>query len=307
MEIVLVATPFNPLIQKELSLNLLHNPVVLGGVLGITIGVGVLSGLYPALYLPSMPTINSLKGTFKSSVVGLRLRKTLVTLQFVISISVVICTFLMWNQLEFMRNTELGFNQEHLLLIPIQDTLVERQIPVIRHELQANPRILDITVSYQIPGVNVNSMVFVAETDSAMVNLGFRVLYVGKNYLKTMGMKLLAGRDFHDDVANDVRGQSFIVNETAAKKLGWYQPAQKNASPEDALDKKLMSYGAEAPGHVVGVVQDFNTHSLHNAVEPTVLVPMDEARAWYFCFRLQGDRPTADHSGYSGTVGHLRS
>ena len=289
VEIVLVATPFNQLIQKELSLDLLHNPVLFSGVLSITVFMGVLSGVYPALYLPSLHTIQSLKGTFQSSVAGLRLRKTLVTLQFVISIAVVLCTFLMQDQIAFMRNTELGFDKEHLLLVSIQDTLVERQLPAIRNELEANSYVRGTTVSYHVPGAEVGNNVFVAETDSAMTNSGFRVLGVGKDYLATMGIKLLAGRDFYGDIAKDTGGKSFIVNETAAKAMGWYQPDDSASTLEQALNKKLMFFSAQAPGHVVGVVQDFNVSSLHNAVEPTVLVPLGEGIGSYLYLRLRGE------------------
>ena len=289
VELVLVTTPFNQLIQKEISLNLLHNPVLLSGVLSITVFMGILSGLYPALYLPSLRTIQSLKGSFKSSASGLRLRKTLVTLQFVISIAVVISTLLMQDQINFMRNTQLGFDKKHLLLVSIQDTLVERQIPVIQHELQSNRNILGTTVAYNIPGVNVNNQVFKVEADSSMTNQRFSVLGVGPDYLKTMGINLVAGRDFYENIAKDADGQSFIVNEAAAKALGWYQPAQKDATPENALDKKIMRFHAEVPGHVVGVVQDFNVTSLHNAVEPTVLVPLNEGNGSYLYLRLAGE------------------
>ena len=289
VEIIFTATPFNQLIQKELSLDLIHNPVLLMGALGITLMMGVLSGLYPALYLPSINTIKSLKGAFTSSAAGLHLRKTLVTLQFVISITVVICTLLMQDQISFMRNKALGFDKEHLMLVLIQDTLVERQLPVISHQLQAHSHILGTTVSYAIPGVNVSNQVFKVETDSAMDNRAFHVLNVGKDYIKTMGMKLLVGRDFQEDISKDTGGKSFIVNETAAKALGWYQPAQKDAKLEDALDKEMMFFHGETPGHVVGVVQDFNISSLHNAVEPTVLVPHDETSGTYFYARLKGE------------------
>ena len=288
VEVVLVTSPFNQLIQKELALDLLDNSVLLVGVLGITVVVGVLSGLYPALYLPSIQTIKSLKGTLTSSAARLHFRKTLVTLQFIISIAIVICTLLMQDQIDFMRNTELGFDKDHLLLISIQDATVEKQIPVIRHQLQANSNILGTTSSYHVPGARVGNQVYVAETDSAMTNSGFKVLYIGQNYLETMGIKLLIGRDFHEDISKDTGGQSFIVNETAAKALGWYQPANKDAKLEDALDKKIMAFSAEAPGRVVRVVEDFNVISLQNQVEPTVLVPLNEGKGAYLYVRLTG-------------------
>ncbi len=289
VEIVLTATPFNQLIQKNLSLDLLHNPVLLAGTLGITLFMGVVSGLYPALYLPSIHTIQSLKGAFKSSASGRVLRKTLVTLQFTISITVVICTLLMQDQISFMRNKELGFDKEHLMLVLIQDTLVERQLPVISNELQANSNILGTTVSYNVPGINVDNMVLKVELDSAMSNRAFNIVNVGKDYIKTMGIKLLAGRDFPERLTGEENGRDFIINETAAKALGWYQPAQKDAKLEDALDKEMMFFRGEVPGHVIGIVQDFNISSLHNTVEPTVLIPHGETSGTYFYARLKGE------------------
>ena len=289
VEGVLVATPFNQLIQKELSLDLFHNPVLLGGALGITGLVGLLSGLYPALYLPAVPAVTSLKGALRSSASGRRLRKALVTLQFVISIAVVLCTVLMYHQIDFMRTTELGFDQEHLLLVQIQDTVVERQLPAIRHELQQHPNILESTAAYGVPGVSVNNQIFRVATDSAMTNRAFIVLEVGPDYLNTMGITLLAGRDFQEDIAKDAHGRSFIVNEAAARALGWYQPSQPGATLEEALDKEIMRFHAEAPGHVVGVVQDFNITSLHNAVSPTILAPLNESQGSYLYLRLRGD------------------
>ena len=290
VELVLVATPFNQLVQKDLSLDLFHNPVLLGGALSLTVCMGLLSGGYPALYLPSLPTITSLKGALKSSASGLRLRKTLVTLQFVISIAVVLCTFLMRSQIDFMRTTDLGFDQEHLLLVEIQDTLVERQLPAIRHELQQHPSILESTTAYNIPGVDVNNQVFRVATDSAMTNRAFNVLEVSTNYLKTLGITLLVGRDFQESTPQDANGQSFIVNEAAAKALGWYQPGQPASSLEDALDQEIMRFHADAPGHVIGVVQDFNVTSLHNAVSPTILAPQPQDHGSYLYLRLRGDR-----------------
>ena len=285
--IVLYATPFNHLIEKELTLNLIRNRFLILGMFGITLFMGLVSGLYPALYLPAMATIRALKGNFKSSASGLILRKTLVILQFTISIAVVICTLLMKDQINYLRHQELGFNREQLLLVPIQDTLVQQQIPVIRNEMLEHSGILGATVAYHVPGVDVGSIVFKVETDSVMNNHAFRSLFVGKDYIHTLGIKLIAGRDFHQDLSNEVNGKSFIINETAAKDLGWYQKGNKGAQPEDALDKEMMFFHGETPGHVVGVVQDFNISSLHNAIEPTVLIPVDNQGSFFY-FRLAG-------------------
>ena len=287
--LVLYATPFNDLIEKNLSLSLLENPLLLGGAIGITLLMGIISGLYPAFYLPSLSAVQSLKGSFRSSGAGIALRKSLVIVQFTISIAVVICTLLMQDQIRYIRGQELGFNREHLMLIPVQDTLVRNQLPVIKNELEQYGGVLSTTVSYNVPGINVGEgQVFQVEIDSGLTNQAFRTFSVGENYLSTMGMKLLAGRDFRKDFAGDTDGQSFIINETAAKRLGWYKPEQKGATIADALNGKIKFFHGEELGNVIGVVADFNVSSLHNAIEPTIIIPNPNAGGTFYA-RLKGE------------------
>ena len=287
--LVLYATPFNDLIEKNLSLSLLENPLLLGGAIGVTLLMGIISGLYPAFYLPSLSALQSLKGSFRSSGAGIALRKSLVIVQFTISIAVVICTLLMQDQIRYVRSQELGFNREHLMLIPVQDTLVRNQLPVIKNELEQYGGVLSTTVSYNVPGINVGEgQVFQVEIDSGLTNQAFRTFSVGENYLSTMGITLLAGRDFHEGFAGDTDGQSFIINETAAKRLGWYKPEQKGATLEDALNGKIKFFHGEELGNVIGVVADFNVSSLHNAIEPTIIIPNSNAGGTFYA-RLKGE------------------
>jgi len=286
--IVLYATPFNDLVEKELSLNLLKNPTLLLGSIGITLFIGIVSGLYPAFYLPAISSVQSLKGAFKSSSSGILLRRTLVTLQFTISIAVVICTLLMQDQISYVRNQELGFNREHLLLVPIQDTLVRNQLPYIKNDLEQYNGVVATTVSYNVPGLNIGNQVFQVEVDSSLTNQAFRTLFVGEDYLQTMDIQLLAGRDFHQDLAGDTDGKSFIINEAAAKELGWYNSSQEGAKIENALSGKIKFFHGEELGDVVGIVQDFNVSSLHNTIEPTIIVPANEPGGVFYA-RLKGE------------------
>lgn len=286
--LVLYATPFNDLIEKNLSLNLLQNLTLLFGAIGITLFIGIVSGLYPAFYLPAISTVQSLKGTFKSSSSGIVLRKALVILQFTISIAVVICTLLMQDQISYVRSQELGFNREHLLLIPIQDTLVQNQLPYIKNELEQYNGVVGTTVSYNVPGLSVGNQVFQVEIDSNLTTQAFRTFFVGEDYLETMDISLLAGRDFREDLAGDTDGKSFIINEAAAKELGWYNPTQEGAKLEDALSGRLKFFHGEELGNVVGIVQDFNVSSLHNAIEPTIIIPANEPGGVFYA-RLKGE------------------
>ncbi len=284
--IILYATPFNELIQKNLTLNIQDNPLLLFGSIGIALLIGLLSGLYPAIYLPSLNVIKSMRGSFHSTSTGINLRRLLVIVQFTISIGVIICTLIMKDQIRFVRNKDLGFNKDHLLIVPVEDSIVEHNIPVIRNELNAYSGIKSVALAYNVPGGRPGAAVYKVETDSIMANQAFNGLWVGGNFIKTMGFKILAGRDFHENNEGDKDSRSFIINETAARRLGWYDPNKKGSSLNDALGKEIMQFHGKEPGHVIGVVKDFNITSLHNPIEPELIVPTDDGGNFYI--RLSG-------------------
>lgn len=260
--VVLHGTPFNQLIGKNLSADFLGNPLLLLGGIGLAIGIGILSGVYPALYLPTIPTIKALKGEYKNQKSGLALRRVLITVQFAISIFVVVCTLFMKDQIDFVRSKELGFDKENVLLLPVQDTLVQNQLPAIKHEFLQYPSITGATTSYGVPGMNIRgATVMWAETEEGMVQQQFKLLAVGEDYLKTMNISLVDGRDFEKGPSADV-GNSFIANEAAAKLMGW---------TGEPVGKKVKFFHAKEDSHVIGLVKDFNFASLHNPVEPLLL------------------------------------
>jgi putative ABC transport system permease protein len=265
--LVLKATSFNQLIGKNLDPNFLTNPALLIGALGITFAIGIISGLYPAFYLPSVPTIKALKGAFKNRRSSHVLRKVLITTQFAISIFVVVCTVFMQDQIDFVRNKDLGFDKENVVLLPIQDTLVQRQLVGIKNEFLQNPNIVAATTSHNVMGINTGGdAVMWAETESGMKQQAFNLMFIGEDYLKTMNMKLLKGRDFQPGPNIDTEGK-FIANEAAAKLLGW---------GDDAVGKKVKWFHAKEDGQVIGLVKDFNFNSLHNKVEPLLMIKANE-------------------------------
>jgi putative ABC transport system permease protein len=263
---VLRASPFNQLIDRNLAPDFIHNPILLFGSLGIALAIGIISGLYPAFYLPGIPTIKALKGSFKNQKSSLLLRKILTTSQFAISIFVVVCTLFMDEQIKYMRNKELGFNKENIVVLSIQDTLVQRQIGSIKNEFLQNPHITAATTSYNIMGMNVggNSVMW-AESEVGMKQQAFTMMYVGDEYLKTLGMQIVNGRDFQLGPKADIDGV-FIANEAAVKLMGW---------GKDPIGKKVKGFHAQKDGQVIGVVKDFNFSSLHNPIEPLLMVKAD--------------------------------
>lgn len=279
--IVLNGTSFNQLINKNLSLDFLHNPWLVFGAIGITLSIGIISGLYPAFYLPTIPTIKALKGAYKNQKSGLTLRRVLTTAQFAISIFVVVCTLFMQKQIDYVRSKELGFDKENILLLPIQDTLVQNQISAIKQEFLQYPSITGATTSYNVPGLNVGGgSVMWAETETGMKQQAFALMFVGEDYLKTMNIKLLDGRDFRPGPKADIE-DVFIANEAAAKLLGW---------GEKAVGKKVKFFHAERDGQVIGLVKDFNFASLHNPVEPLLIIKAQE-EGGHLHLKIKGNLP----------------
>ncbi|MFN5170982.1 MAG: ABC transporter permease [Cyclobacteriaceae bacterium] len=275
---VLIATPFNELIGKNLSLNFLDNPTLLIGSIAITFIIGIISGLYPALYLPSIPTLRALKGAFKNQKSSLVLRKVLTTTQFGISMFVVVCTWLMRDQISYMRSKDLGFSKDNVLIIPIQDTLVQNQITVIKNEFLQNPRIVAASTSYDVIGMGIGGPVMWAEGETGMKQQAFSMMNVGDDYLRTLDLKLLVGRDFLPGPKADIE-DAFIVNEAAAKLMGW---------GSDPIGKKVRFFHGEKDGKVIGMVKDFNFQSLHNRVEPLLIVKPNQ-EGGFLHLKVKGD------------------
>jgi putative ABC transport system permease protein len=276
---VINATSFNSLVNKNISVDFIGNPILLWGTLGLTLFIGVLSGIYPALYLPSIPTLHALKGAFKNKKSSLYLRKSLTTVQFAISIFVVVCTLFMQDQIDYVRSKDLGFDKENVVLLEIQDTSVQNHINVIRADFATNPKVISSTVSYSVPGLNVNGgPVMLAETEQGMTQQQFIGMHVGDDYLKTMNLKLIDGRDFQPGDAD--AGKNFIINEAAAKKMGWN---------DKAVGKKLRWFhDKDETKQVIGVVKDFNFNSLHNTIEPLFINRVDGQGGGFLHLRIAG-------------------
>ncbi|GHN01238.1 ABC transporter permease [Cytophagales bacterium WSM2-2] len=277
--IVLRATSFNSLIGKDLSPDFMNNPLLLLGSLAVALGIGVLSGLYPAFYLPSVPTLSALKGSFKNKESGKLLRKALITTQFTISIFVVVCTFLMRDQIDYVRNIDLGFNKENVLILPVQDTLVQNQLTAIKNEFLKNPKITSTTTSYNVPGMGVGGPVMWAEGEGGMKQQAFKIMTVADDYFKTMNIEIVKGRGFQPGPKIDVEN-TFMCNQAAAKLMGW---------GDDPVGKKVKWFHGKEDGRVIGMVKDFNFNSLHNTIEPLLIVKSQKDGGFLY-LKVAGDR-----------------
>lgn len=270
--LILHGTNINNLLGKTLTLDWVNNPLLTFGSIGITIALGVLSGLYPAFYLSAISVLSAMKGAVKSGPGSMFMRKGLVAFQFFISIGVVIATLLMTNQINFMRDKDLGFNKDNVIIIPTRDTTVSKRLEVIQNELRENPNIIDVTTSLGLSASATNvgnrligsgrQVMQVEGSDTVMVPDTYNIMFIGENFINAMGMELVAGRDFNDEIQTDLTS-GVLVNEALVQKMGWDEP----------IGKKVSNAGPGAPtARVLGVIKDFNAFSLHVAIEPMIMM-----------------------------------
>ncbi len=257
---------FNNLTDKTISVNFLHQPVLLIEIIFIGLIVGVLSGSYPAFYLAAFRPVFVLKGakskTGKKS--GL-LRRVLVIFQFFIAIFMIAGALVVSGQMRFLKNKDLGFNKNDLVVLEIQDSSFRERIQSFKDELLSNPDILDVTNSTGIPGrINWIQMMRI-EQENKMEERAILLAQTDYDYAKTLGLEFVKGRDFDKNMGTDAL-ESVIINETAADEFGWSR---------DPIGKKIhFGFRADGTGgrnlKVIGVVKDFNFKSLHNAIEPVI-------------------------------------
>jgi putative ABC transport system permease protein len=261
VEVLLSLPAVNALFGKTLTLDLFGRPLLALVVLAFGVCVGLIAGLYPAVYLSSFMPLTALVGRYRPG--GLRLREALVFAQFAISIGVIACTLLMGQQMRFIANKGLGFDKENRVLLTLRDrSLVERE-SLIANELEKNPGVLGVATSATMMGRDMPHVTGKAENnEGVMTDLGFNFFPVGDDFISVMGIEVVKGRDFSRRLLTDV-GASYIVNETFVRTMGWDEPLGKRIG---------IGAGGAFPGPVIGVVRDFNYKSLRANIEPFVMV-----------------------------------
>ena len=261
VEVVLKLTPINSLMGQEVSLNLRAEPSLLGWLVGLALLMGLLSGLYPALYLSSWAPLAALTGKYTAGKGNLRLREALVLLQFTISAAVIACTLLMAAQMRYVANKSLGFQKENRLVVTLRGTTTIDKIPTLRSEFSKDSHILGVSEAQVMLGKNTNvSIAQVDKNEGGTTTASLLNVPIGEDFVSVMGLQLLEGRDLSKRLLTDV-GTNLLVNETLVRKLGWNEPLGKH-----------IRFGAQ-DGRVIGVVRDFNFRSLHTLIEPLVMFP----------------------------------
>jgi putative ABC transport system permease protein len=260
---VLLLPLFNQLIGTIISENIFAHFQNVLWLLLIAVIVGLLSGAYPALFLSGFKPISSLKGKFESSGKGLILRKTLVVAQFSISIFLIIATLIVYRQLDFMQNQQLGFQKDHKLVIDFQfDSRISKNIEAIKQQLTAIPGVGMVSLSSSIPGTPNNQYKSLIENSNGdKEERRVDAYFIDGDFLRQYGVKVVAGRGFSKNLAPDTF-KTMLINETLARSLGF-------TNPEEAIGKHFLQLNHE--GTIIGVVKDFHFHSFQERVQPLTL------------------------------------
>lgn len=257
--IVTAALPsFNSLTGKEIDINYLNNPILLGGLVLILIFVALASGSYPAFFISRYQPADVLKGAKSTSTKRSLLRRGLVILQFSISIILIISTTVVLNQLDFLRNKKLGFNKDHVVVVPITANSFRQNAESVKKELMQNPNITNASITHSVPGGNTAGDVIRMVKEEGALTMTVRMIYTDHDYIKTMGMEIVEGRDFSKDMSTDT-SEAFIINESAVRTWQLDRP----------LDTQL-EWG-EKKGKVIGIVKDYQFQSLKDEINPLVI------------------------------------
>jgi putative ABC transport system permease protein len=260
--LVMVLLPlFNDLSSKSLSINLLDRKIV-GSFLGTAIVVGIVSGSYPALFLSSFHPIHVLKGLKIFDGQKSFLRSGLVILQFSISVILMISTLVVYRQLQFIKNRDIGFAKENLLYIKMPEVGdLHNNKELLKTTLDQQPDLSDYTITDELPTYLTSGSLLSWPTKAPDEQVIAYRLRTDENFIKTFGMHLVAGRFFSKDLKTD--DSTYVVNEATVRAMG--------LQPLTALGKKL-SIGLEDKGAtIIGVVKDFNFKPVHQPVEPLII------------------------------------
>jgi putative ABC transport system permease protein len=251
----------NQLTQKNIQP--FHEPEIIYWIAGLAIFSGLLAGLYPAFYLSSYKPALVLKGKSINNFSATTIRKGLVVFQFTISICLIIGAIVIWQQLNLLKNKQLGFNKEQKMVLSLQQGYQNSaaNYTAFKNELLKNPSIKAVTAGSAYPGVsNLNDMLFYAEGKNSSDVVDIHLTAIEHDYIKTLGISLLNGRSFSEEATSD--SASIVLNEAAVKALGY--------TVENAVGKKVQYdlFGSHKIMQIIGVIKNFNYESLHTDIKP---------------------------------------
>jgi putative ABC transport system permease protein len=250
---------FNQLAGKEISDSIFNNPLHILSLFLLAIGIGIIAGFYPSLVLSSYKPVSVLKGRFVTGARGLILRKGLVVFQFTISIILIAGTIVVYTQLSYMRNQNLGFSKDQEIII---NTGFDKNKDAFKQSLASVPGILSSSFSSSVPGAwNTSASSLVQNKAGEMQRTNLDLYFMDFDYIKQYDLKLAAGRAFSKDFSTDST-QAMVINESAARLFGY-------TSPQEAIGRNFNQWGRQ--GKIIGVLKDFHYKSLQQTIQPLAM------------------------------------
>jgi putative ABC transport system permease protein len=254
---------FNDLSGKSIDLFYLIQPEMIVAALVLTVTIGFLGGSYPAVYLSQFRPVLVLKGNISRGAGNSRLRKTLVTLQFAISISALICTWVVYDQLQFLQDKELGFSKDQVLNIELDDD-ARKNYPILYNKLKEYSNVVEVSSSSSVPGKGYNYNAMKVDSPDGLVAQGVFNYFVDYDYAQTMGFHIVRGRNFSRNFTTD--STAALVNESMVKAMQWDEPIGKRFVQDDGnvatTDRAYV---------IVGVIKDWHQESLHSPIIPLAI------------------------------------
>jgi putative ABC transport system permease protein len=257
---------FNELSNKKLPFSYILQAPVLLSLIGVVLVIGIIGGSYPALYLSGFNPVSVLKGKLSAKGGNAVFRKVLVIAQFAISIFMLISTLVVFDQLQYLRNKDLGFTKERIIrmLLPTDDQA--NHVAAIEERMRQTMGVAAAASSNSSPGFGIGKLLIqVEDNEGKLSERGVDLYNIDYDFVKTLGMTIVLGRDFTRDVPSDtVNG--VLVNEAMVKRMAW----------KDPLGKKFVYKGAGPNGtdiekKVIGVVKDYHQNSLYDVIEPLMI------------------------------------
>ena len=284
---------FNLLTQKHLPLALVQQSFEVLLILLIGVAIGVLSGLYPAFHLSSLRLQAVLKGKFSTSSGGRFTQKSLVVIQFALAMILISSCFALVQQILYLKNKPLGFEKEHVIVVPFRNDLLQHNFKTTKEELLKIPGVLAVSATSNIPGKQFNQNPITLVKDPQR-RVDVSEAFVDYDFANSMGIKLTAGRFFVKDSKAD-SSEAVVINETTAHQLGLKVPVGQQIRIEED--------GENWDRTIIGVMEDFHFQSLHQSIQPLVFFP--GARYNFAVLKVDGSQAQSVASSLSDSWQNL--
>lgn len=273
-----VLSPFNQFVERAFLFTDLLSGWFLLFALGVTVLVGLISGLYPSLVISSYKPTTIFTGVFKSGQKASFIRNILVVAQFSISIALIVCTIIIDGQMKYIINADLGYQKDQIIVMKTPTDEFRNNLELIKNELRSNPNLELVSSSSYLPNEILDQTVLNWPGKPEEIYIGTHVGFADYEWIDMFGIEIVKGRNFSKEYSSDAQG-AFLINESAVNALGWEEPLGSE-----------LTHWSDVTGKIVGVMKDFNFQSLHQEIEPLYIFFEPKVRNYYLSAKIAGGR-----------------